>query len=119
MPRDNNILGDLSKIASSAFATLVNIKNEVMSYASGHLKASLKNLDCASKSELNALKKTVHHLQDDVAAIKPKAANHSPEKPEDMKKSATPKAQVKKAKKSESSNAKVAAAKSTKKSKSA
>jgi hypothetical protein len=110
MPKDNNILGDLSKMASSVFATLVNIKNEVMSYTSHKMKCTLKDLDCASKNELNALKKTVHHLKDDIASIKPepvKAAHpKAASKPKASKGKISSKSSVKSAEKPASPSAK-------------
>jgi len=114
MPKDNNILGDLSKMASSVFATLVNIKNEVMSYTSHKMKCTLKDLDCASKNELNALKKTVHHLKDDIASIKPepvkaaqpKAAASPASKPKASKGKISSKSSVKSTKKPANPSAK-------------
>ncbi len=70
MSKNNKILSDISKMLSSGFSTMMSLKNEICSYASEKMKCMLKDLDCASKKDLNSLKNAVNHIKEDVDNIK-------------------------------------------------
>lgn len=61
MTNDKKILDDISKLASSTFSTMVNMKNEISNIVRDHVKSTLKGMDFVTRSEFNALKKQVQH----------------------------------------------------------
>lgn len=77
MPKNNKILNDLSKMASSTVATMVNIKNDLSTYVHNQVKASLKGMDFATRSEINALKKTIVELQSELKSLKGSSHTHA------------------------------------------
>lgn len=62
MTKDKKIFDDISKLANSTFATMVNMKNEVSNMVRDHVKSTLKSMDFVTRSEFNALKKQVLHV---------------------------------------------------------
>ncbi len=75
MPKKNTtILNDLSKMASSTVATMVNIKNDLSTYVHNQVKTSIKAMDFATRAEVATLKKTIEALQKEVSKLSGKAA---------------------------------------------
>lgn len=76
MPKKNNtILNDLSKMASSTVATMVNIKNDLSTYVHNQVKTSIKAMDFATRAEVATLKKTIEALQIEVSKLSGKPAS--------------------------------------------
>ncbi len=69
MTKNNKILHDISKVASSTVATMVNIKNDLATYISHQIKAALKGMDVVSKTDFQALKKSVETINHDVKSL--------------------------------------------------
>lgn len=63
MNKKTSVLDDMGKMASSLFANLVNVKNEVRDMVAEQIKSSLKQLDFVHKKEFDALKKKVAMLE--------------------------------------------------------
>ena len=72
--KNNTILNDLSKMASSTVATMVNIKNDLSTYVHNQVKTSIKAMDFATRAEVATLKKTIEALQKEVSKLSGKAA---------------------------------------------
>lgn len=70
MPKNNKIFNDISKVASSTMATMVNIKNDLATYISHQIKSALKSMDFVSKNDFQALKKSVENMNTDIKTIK-------------------------------------------------
>ena len=66
MTKSNKILHDISKVASSTVATMVNIKNDLASYIKHQVKITLKSMDFVSKSDFQALKKSVEAINSEL-----------------------------------------------------
>lgn len=74
MTKNNKILHDLSKVASSTVATMVNIKNDLATYIKHQVKVALKNMDFVSKQDFQALKKSVEAINNE---LHPNKARHA------------------------------------------
>lgn len=70
MSKDNKILNDLCQVASSTVASVINIKNDLSTYATGQVKTMLKDMDFVSKKDFAALKKMVEKLHAEVQLLK-------------------------------------------------
>lgn len=98
--KNNNILNDLSKMASSTVASMVNIKNDLSTYVHNQVKTSIKAMDFATRSEVATLKKTIEALQKEVAKLggktTPAKATTKPKAPAKTKTSKPAKANARK-----------------------
>lgn len=93
MTKNNKILHDLSKVASSTVATMVNIKNDLATYIKHQVKVALKNMDFVSKNDFQALKKSVEAINNELHPNKthhaaPANKSAAPAKPKVAKKKA-------------------------------
>ncbi len=71
MPKNNKIFDDISKMASSTVATMLNVKNDLATYITHQIKAAIKNMDFVSKSDFQALKKSVEAMGKELNKYKP------------------------------------------------
>lgn len=78
MTKNNKILHDISKVASSTVATMVNIKNDLASYIKHQVKITLKSMDFVSKSDFQALKKSVEAINSELHPHKAAPAKKHP-----------------------------------------
>ncbi|ETO22023.1 putative histone H1/H5 family protein, HCT subfamily [Reticulomyxa filosa] len=70
MNKDNKFFDDISKIASSAFATAANIKREISSYVKDHVEALVKKMNFVTKDEFDVLRKITSKAKQDLIEIK-------------------------------------------------
>jgi len=70
MNKDNKFFDDISKIASSAFATAANIKREIGSYVKDHVEALVKKMNFVTKDEFDVLRKITSKAKQDLIEIK-------------------------------------------------
>lgn len=75
MPKNKSIFDDISKMASSTFSTMVNLKNEISDMVRDQIKASLKGMDFVSKSDYEALKKVVNNLDKELKKLQSECAH--------------------------------------------
>ncbi|MFI4984167.1 MAG: accessory factor UbiK family protein [Rickettsiales bacterium] len=59
MNKDKKFFNDVTKMAGDAFATMLQMKNEVSTLVKEQIKSSLKGMDFVTRGEFNILKKTV------------------------------------------------------------
>ena len=63
MTNDKKFLDDVSKIATSTFASMVNMKNEFSSIVKEQIKSTLKGMDFVTRNEFNALKRLTSEIK--------------------------------------------------------
>jgi BMFP domain-containing protein YqiC len=96
MAKNNKLLNDISKVASSTVATMVNIKNDLATYIKQQVKSVLKGMDLVSKQDFQALRKSVDTINNDVKSLKSDDSKTSkPAKKKDTKKKAAKKPALK------------------------
>ena len=57
MKKDNKILDDLAKLASSTFTGAVNAKNDLSEYITNQIETFIKKMNFVTKKELDVVKK--------------------------------------------------------------
>jgi BMFP domain-containing protein YqiC len=67
---NNKFFDDVSKIATSSMATLVNLKNEVSGMVKEQVKAILKSMDVVTRNEFNSVKKMLTDIKAELVEIK-------------------------------------------------
>jgi BMFP domain-containing protein YqiC len=63
MTNDKKFLDDVSKIATSTFASMVNMKNEFSNIVKEQIKSTLKGMDFVTRNEFNALKRLTSEIK--------------------------------------------------------
>ncbi len=63
MTNDKKFLDDFSKVASSTFASMVNMKNEFAQIIREQIKSTLKGMDFVTRNEFNALKRLTSEIK--------------------------------------------------------
>lgn len=72
MEKDNKILQDISKLASSAFVTVVNAKNDLSQYIKYQIESFIKSMDFISREEFEVVKKLAAQNQLELQELKSK-----------------------------------------------
>jgi BMFP domain-containing protein YqiC len=70
MKKDNKILSDLGRIATSALATASSIQREVAEYTRQSFESLAKRMNFVTKDEVDVLKKIITQLKKDVQELK-------------------------------------------------
>lgn len=75
MSKNNKILEDVSKLASSALATAVNVKNDLSHYIKNQVEVLVKKMNFVTRKEFNTIKKVVIQNQLDIEKLIGKKKN--------------------------------------------
>jgi len=96
MANDKKFFDDFSKLATSTFSSMVNMKNELSNIVKEQIKSALKSMDFVTRNEFNALKKMTSDMKLAMDGSKPSANKGKSEAKTAAKKAPAKKAAVKK-----------------------
>lgn len=70
MNKEKKFFDDVTKMAGDAFATMLQMKNEVSALVKEQIKSSIKGMDFVTRSEFNTLKNMVADLNSQLQQLR-------------------------------------------------